>query len=1091
MKKLALILTLCLAVTMLPGFGYCEDDALEGLIDIQIEGVTGVDVSENREAGVELPAGEAMDDLSIKGELTLDLGEMTGALPDTDELIENVQSVSESPDQVEPASDQAAAETTPHVDPDGPQLAANALTLGVGEKFALNAAMPDDVGGKISFSSSKPKVAKVSADGVVTALKVGFTCVRAEAENGKYSECFVDVKKAPDAVSFNVSSLSIGKGEEYERLKVIVGSEEGAYAGAYTLKSSKTSVVKVTDNRVLKGVRTGKARITVKTYNGKKASLDVTVVKAPDKITLSVDKERLGVGEKGKVSYKLPKDTAGAVTFSSKNPAVVSVDAVTGEIEGMGVGETRIYGKTFNGKKDYVTVSVGAAPAELRFESDAVKLGVGMALKLSASMDEGAAGEVVYRVKDKKIAQYKDGTIEGRQEGKTVLTAKAYNGVRADCAIEVVAPPEKVKLPYKTLDIGVNQSVRLQPDVGDSASTFSYSSSDKKIVKVASDGTITGVKKGKATITVKTYNGKKCKLKVNVVKGPSSVALSPESLELSVGETAELTWTFPKGTAAGVAFESSDPAVATVDPETGVVTGVSAGEAVITVTTTNGKTAQTAVKVLPPVEWVAFTEASVEIGVGQTHALTVEMNPGASSPLKFVSSDKTVATVSKSGVVKGVSAGEASVSVATNVKGVTARTTVKVLPAPDSVQFGTDAVTLNIGDTLLLMPIIPEGTATGFTYSSSDPDIASVSGEGTLTALARGEATIAVVTTNDLRAEIKVTVEDPLFPESAQLTNAPSQMKAGESLQLTWKVKPAGANVDFAWESSNADIAYVDEAGVLYAVDMGYATITATSRSNPEIVLNFQVTVETDNLTLTIPVRITGTGGIGRNLEMIDAIRTSAIGQIDAMKANGMITSSDADKRKRIINNAFKDYAFPWMTLKKQKYWKEKYAEGGDKDFKPDRVYYGVPYTQDGRAYNVDRLLHGNYYYDSGKGYYVLNQDKVEGRKYRGSDCSSFLDAAIWGTDSDHSDDRTSDINKTSVYKTIKGYENLRTGDLICKSHAHVVMFLYFVNAEKTKMMIIENGGIEPGTNTVHCMVMNVSWYKSRDYKIRRLKKLG
>jgi len=53
------------------------------------------------------------------------------------------------------------------------------------------------------------------------------------------------------------------------------------------------------------------------------------------------------------------------------------------------------------------------------------------------------------------------------------------------------------------------------------------------------------------------------------------------------------------------------------------------------------------------------------------------------------------------------------------------------------------------------------------------------------------------------------------------------------------------------------------------------------------------------------------------------------------------------------------------------------------------------------------------------------------------------------------------------------------------------VMFLYYANTEKTKIMIIENGGIEPGTNTVHCMVMNVSWYKSRSYKIRRLKSLS
>ena len=247
-------------------------------------------------------------------------------------------------------------------------------------------------------------------------------------------------------------------------------------------------------------------------------------------------------------------------------------------------------------------------------------------------------------------------------------------------------------------------------------------------------------------------------------------------------------------------------------------------------------------------------------------------------------------------------------------------------------------------------------------------------------------------------------------------------------------------------------------------------------------------------MVLTIPERTTGISGISKNLEKIDALRVCAINQIEGLQSSGIITSDDAAKRKRIVNNAFKDYAFPWMTLKKQPYWKEKNSEGGAKDFKTDRVYYGVPYISgsgDNREYNAEKLVKEGKYYDSGKGYYILDQSKVNGRNYHGNDCSCFVDAAIWGTNSSHSNDRTTEIAKSSAYKTISGYGNMRTGDLICKGGSHVVMFLYYVNAEKSKIMIIENGGIEPGTNTVHCMVMNVSWYESRSYKVRRLKSLG
>ena len=177
-----------------------------------------------------------------------------------------------------------------------------------------------------------------------------------------------------------------------------------------------------------------------------------------------------------------------------------------------------------------------------------------------------------------------------------------------------------------------------------------------------------------------------------------------------------------------------------------------------------------------------------------------------------------------------------------------------------------------------------------------------------------------------------------------------------------------------------------------------------------------------DDVVLTIPKRITAVSGIAKNLERIDAIRVCAIGQIDALQANGQITSADASRRKRIINNAFGDYAFPWMTLEKQLYWKNENAEGGAKDFKTGQVYYGVPYISgsgDNREYNVEKLLKKGIYYDSGKGYYILDQKKINGRNYYGNDCSCFVDAAIWGTGSTHSWDRTTEIAKSSAYRTV------------------------------------------------------------------------
>ena len=56
------------------------------------------------------------------------------------------------------------------------------------------------------------------------------------------------------------------------------------------------------------------------------------------------------------------------------------------------------------------------------------------------------------------------------------------------------------------------------PENGIAKSKITYSSSNKKVATVNSSGVITAKKKGTATITVKTANGKKAKLKIKVVK---------------------------------------------------------------------------------------------------------------------------------------------------------------------------------------------------------------------------------------------------------------------------------------------------------------------------------------------------------------------------------------------------------------------------------------------------------------------------------------------------------------------------------------------------------------------------------------------
>ena len=779
MRKLAMLLILCLLAGMLPVGALADsvEDYVPEEVPPEAVGFTGA------EGLYAEPEGDAPDDPD-------DMAQYEEGVPlDADIALEQedaaaaVDALPAAELPADPAMDgEQAVDAVPHTDANGPQLASNQLTLGVGETFALKGAMPAGKTSAITYACTDTAVATVDANGVVTAVAPGDVTVTATAADSTYAECFVSVRKAPDAVSFASKSFALGKGEKSGALKVVVGSTPGDCAGAYTLTSSKPKVVAIEANNVLRGVKTGKSVITVQTYNGQKATCTVTVLKAPKKVTATVDKPVMGVGETGQVSCVLPKKTASQFTFASDHPEVVTVDAA-GALKAVGTGTANIKVTTFNGKSDTVSVTVKNAPVTLTFASSQFVMGVGMSTASAAAVNEGAGAGISYKVANPSVARFENGVLKALAVGETDLMATTYNGLVANCKLVVKPKPAYVKLPYKTLTIAVGDAVQLIPDVGDSASTFTYTSSAKKRVTVTDDGILKGLAKGKATVTIRTYNKKKFKLKVIVENKPT-----------------------PPG------------------------------------------------------------------------------NPSTELPVNLAS------------------------------------------------------------------------------------------------------------------------------------------------------------------------------------------------------------------VKLTIPARTTDVAGISANLKKIDDLRVSALGQIEAMRVAGIITDADAAKRKSMVNNAFSDYAFPWMTPAYQLYWKAANSEEGAKDFKPGIVYYGLPYISGSgknRLYNAARALGENRYTSSGKGYYLLNQKNLLNKLYCGNDCSGFVDAAIWGVGKTHSADRTTEIAKSSAYRTISDFGAMRTGDLICKSGAHVVMFLYYAAEDKSKIMIIENGGSEPGTNTVHCIIMDTAYYQIKGYSVRRLASLG
>ena len=211
----------------------------------------------------------------------------TEALPDGEGLFVFGEDAEESPgDAVEdllvPAVDTLPTGSSEDISEVAPQptLKASAvsnavpgqITLGVKEKYTLKAS---DLAPycRITYKSSKKKVATVSQKGVVTAKKKGTAKIRCYADGVLLTSCKVTVVAAPKKVSLGRSKLTIGLNETRQLTPTI---PKGTHT-KFSWSSKNKSIVKVSGNGQITGMKQGKTTITVKTHNGHKAKLTVTV----------------------------------------------------------------------------------------------------------------------------------------------------------------------------------------------------------------------------------------------------------------------------------------------------------------------------------------------------------------------------------------------------------------------------------------------------------------------------------------------------------------------------------------------------------------------------------------------------------------------------------------------------------------------------------------------------------------------------------------------------------------------------------------------------------------------------------------------
>ena len=367
---------------------------------------------------------------------------------------------------------------------------------------------------------------------------------------------------------------------------------------------------------------------------------------------------------------------------------------------------------------------------------------------------------------------------------------------------------------------------------------------------------------------------------------PTSISLSGTST-ITIGETSQLTVGYsPEDTnVKNVTYSSSNTSVATVSTS-GLVTGIAQGNATITATAEaeSGTVSTTlAITVTPiSVTSVSLDSSSASVKEGKTITLVATVYPtnATNKAVAWTSSNTSVATVSSAGVVTGVSAGEATITVTTNDGSKTATCVVTVTASsaggeetfsisytdlPTSYQTGSTIYTAASGIKFQAYNCANYSSkmqfkaSSGYFQTTEDLELQSItindreSNEltvyGSNTA---GSFSTEITGTNDVydltgysyfkvartssgaaycsSITVVTGTPTPTDPTSIILSPTSTDVGVGGTKQLSVSYVPSNANQnkDVTWTSSNTNVATVSTSGLVSVKSTATAGQTAT-----------------------------------------------------------------------------------------------------------------------------------------------------------------------------------------------------------------------------------------------------------------------
>ena len=443
-------------------------------------------------------------------------------------------------------------------------------------------------------------------------------------------------------------------------------------------------------------------------------------------------------------------------------------------VKGLKLGKATIVVETSKEKRAISYITVHQEPTSIELSAISELLDISSAIKslqIKPTIYPSAANYktgITWTSSNNDVAVVdSNGFVTGISNGEVTITATTENGRAATWKVVVISTPLEISLDSENLVLDINgenthqYATTIYPSTANASIGLRWeieSSSSPNVISISSNGVVTGLSNGTATVRVTTENNKTATGFVTVQTSPIGIQLNKNNVTLDLTanpKSIQLTSTILPSTANVqnvVKWSSSNSSIASVGND-GTVIGVSNGTAVITATTQNVKTTKCNVKVQTSPVSLSLNKAKTTLNM--TGTKTTKLYPvydpktsNVNTKLTWKSSDTSVATVDQDGNVTAKKNGTTVITATTqNNKSATCIVTVETLITGIRLnkEYETiESLELNKQTFQLVATLTPSTSTEGIIWTSSNSNVAVVNQDGLVIIKGAGKVTITV-----------------------------------------------------------------------------------------------------------------------------------------------------------------------------------------------------------------------------------------------------------------------------------------------------------------------------------------------------------